>query len=148
MVADRIENLGKYSALNKNIEYVRNVIPSMALEEGRYELDNGCYYMVQEYMAREEQNTRFEAHTKYIDLQFVVEGFEYIGLADLRTLKVNIPYDAEKDAEYYTKEGNYTKFLLEAGHFMLLFPDDAHRACMAALPAVNVKKIVVKIPLK
>ena len=150
MVVDKIGNLGMYEGLNKNIEYVKKFLETtdlMSLEVGRYDLENGCYYMVQEYLSRELADTRWEAHLKFVDLQFVVKGFEYIGYTDLDTLKVNIPYDAEKDAEYYDKDGNYTKLLLEEGYFCLLFPDDPHRACMKAETAVDVKKIVVKIPV-
>ena len=62
---------------------------------GRYDLENGCYVNVDCYETRE--NTRFEAHKKYVDVQLMVDGEEEIFCAPLNRGAVETPYDEEKD---------------------------------------------------
>ena len=151
MVLDKIENLGMYTSLNKTFAYVKNFLETtdlMSLEVGRYDLEHGCYYMVQEYAARKEEDCRFEAHLKFIDLQLVIKGFEDIGYTGLENLEVKIPYDKEKDAEFYTAKSEFMRILLEKDHFVIFFPDDPHKACMESYAPSDIKKIVVKIPVE
>ena len=39
----------------------------------------------------------YEAHQKYADLHYIVEGVEGIATADVKDLRITTPYDEEKD---------------------------------------------------
>ena len=60
---------------------------------------------------------KFEAHKKYIDIQFIISGRERIGYADIATLEPDTEYDAETDAAFYAKRENITGLVLESGMF-------------------------------
>ena len=67
-----------------------------------------------------------EAHRKYIDIQFVIEGTDLIGWKPVRECThVSQPYDASKDVELYG--GRPLSWNPVAGPaFAIYFPGDAH----------------------
>ena len=114
---------------------------------GRYELDEkDVFAIVDEYVGKEPEDTRFEAHQVYADIQYVVRGREYIGLMPLDSAEVVVPYDEEKDIKFLrTNENNYQ--LADSARFFIFFPDDAHRPGTKITSGEKVKKIVVKVKL-
>ena len=83
MIYDRIENIETYTAISerlaKGLRLLRTTDFS-AMEAGKYEVDGTeLYYMLQCYQSKE-QNDKPEAHKKYIDIQYIVEGEEQIGV--------------------------------------------------------------------
>ena len=77
MIYDRIENIETYTAISerlaKGLRLLRTTDFS-AMEAGKYEVDGTeLYYMLQCYQSKE-QNDKPEAHKKYIDIQYIVEG--------------------------------------------------------------------------
>lgn len=115
-------------------------------ELGRYELDNnGTYVNIEEYTTKD--SSHFEAHRKYIDIQYLAKGKEFIRVSsiDNRSNQVS-EYDENKDIEFFDKE-QYTEHLLDGSNFMVLFPHEAHMPCMKVDSNIYVRKIVVKIPI-
>lgn len=114
---------------------------------GRYELDgNDLFAIVDEYPGKEPEDTRFEAHQVYADIQYVIRGREHIGLVPLDSTEVVVPYDEAKDIKFLrTSEDNYQ--LADSAKFFIFFPDDAHRPGTKVDSGENVKKIVVKVRL-
>lgn len=114
-------------------------------EPGKYPLSGGgTYATVSEYLTRE--SAPFEAHRKFIDIQFIVSGREYIDVAPLGAMSVvRDDYNPEKDIMFFTVSG-YERRLADSGRFLILFPGDAHRPCMSVEKAEPVKKVVVKVP--
>jgi YhcH/YjgK/YiaL family protein len=146
MITDRITNAHLYSSLGVGIqrafEYLQQT-DLQALPAGRYELDgNKLYVMSQEYSSKLPEQGKWEAHRRYIDLQYITAGTERIGYAHLSRLAQG-DYNPEKDFLALTGIGDYVT--LSAGDFMLLFPEDAHMPGMAVDAPVHVKKVVVKI---
>jgi YhcH/YjgK/YiaL family protein len=114
---------------------------------GRYELDGkDLFAIVDEYVAKEPEDTRFEAHQVYADIQYVVRGREYIGVMPLDSAEVVVPYNETKDIKFlHTNDNNYQ--LADSGKFFIFFPDDAHRPGTKVTSGEDVKKIVVKVRL-
>ena len=54
-------------------------------------------------------------------------------------------YNEEKDIILYAGDPDMIK--LEAGNFMLLFPEDGHKPGVSIVGSEAVKKVVVKIPV-
>jgi YhcH/YjgK/YiaL family protein len=117
-----------------------------AAEEKEYEIQgNDIYAIISSYKTREPH--KFEAHREYVDIQCILEGQEIIESTALNGLTVDMPYDPEKDVEFYVKTDN-RKIIshLTPGVFVVFFPHDAH------MPGVSVgdsptivKKVVIKI---
>ena len=116
------------------------------LELGRYDIDgNNLYVSVSEYITKNEEDAMYEAHQKYIDIQYVVSGKELIGIVPIASKnEILEPYDADRDIEFFTvaEEKSYKA---TPNNFFIFFPEDAH--CPGLKDGENspVRKIVVKV---
>jgi YhcH/YjgK/YiaL family protein len=100
--------------------------------------------LVQTYDSKTRDKGKWESHRKYLDIQYIVEGTELIGYADLAQVKLG-SYDDTKDFQALDAEGEF--LLMRDGYFMLLAPQDAHMPGMAVSTPQPVKKAVVKIKI-
>ena len=118
------------------------------LELKRYDLDgDSLYVIVSEYNTKDPEDARFEAHRKYIDIQYVVSGVELIGIAPLVSrVSVLQEYDATKDIEFLSVKQGMTVQATEAS-FFIFFPDDAHMPGLKVTTNAPVRKVVVKIKI-
>ena len=147
MILDLIDNYSIYSEINQGIKKSLEFLSKGKFEKepGRYDLHDGIYYMVQEMQTRPEDEALFEAHRKYIDIQFLISGEESHGYAPLSTMKIRDPYDDEKDVAFYNGTGSL--FSLSPGSFAIYFPNDAHKPLLMRHKPMTIRKIVVKIPV-
>lgn len=152
MIIDKIENCGQYYSMHKNFqrafEAVKNALDK-DMPVGKYEIDGADLFIsVQEYNTKLEENARFEAHRKYIDIQYIVSGEEVVEVTDISKTSIETEYNETKDMEFYTPNGRVWKGSLTAGEYGIFFPNDVHRPALAVdgQPA-PVKKILVKIKL-
>jgi biofilm protein TabA len=116
------------------------------LELKRYDIDgDNIFATVSEYISKNEESAQFEAHRKYIDIQYVVSGKELINIAPLTSVKeVLTPYDASKDIEFVTvSKLIYLK--ASPSDFFIFFPGDAHRPGLKDGENSPVRKVVVKV---
>ncbi|MBN8579317.1 MAG: YhcH/YjgK/YiaL family protein [Anaerolineae bacterium] len=148
MIIDRIENATLYYPLHPKFkqafDYV-NSIDVYSIPVGRHEIDNKMYVLVQEYTTKLKEQGKWEAHRRYIDLQYVVQGAEGIGYVNIHDLRQD-EYVAEKDFLPLFGEGQQIE--LRSGYFVLLFPEDAHMPSMALDQSQPARKIVVKIAVE
>lgn len=116
-----------------------------ALAPGKYLIaGDSAYAMISEFTAKKPEETQYESHRKYIDVQYVIRGKERIGVAPLASAKVTEPYDASKDIAHYRANGKF--YLATPAQFFIFFPGDAHRPDLeAGHPAEQVKKLVIKV---
>jgi YhcH/YjgK/YiaL family protein len=112
---------------------------------GKQELEGKhLFASIDEYTTKDKENTRYESHKKYIDIQYIIQGEEMMGVSKLDKLKVTEPYNPETDLAFYSYEGgNYVTATPD--NFVVFFPEDGHRPMMEASVNSKVKKIVVKI---
>ena len=147
MILDRIERAACYRSLGSRIAMALDALAQGELirrPPGRYELDGErVFAMVQEYPTRPVEQGKWEAHRRYIDVQFVASGKEVIGCGDIATMKTTQPYDEQKDVIFLEGAGNM--FSVPAGSFAIFFPHDAHMPCLACGETAAVKKVVVKV---
>jgi biofilm protein TabA len=116
------------------------------LELKRYDIDgDNLYAPVSEYLTKNEEDAKYEAHQKYIDIQYVVSGKEQIGVAPMSQKKDIIqPYDATKDIEFLTVTNGENRTALP-DRFFIFFPGDAHRPGLKDGENSPVRKVVVKV---
>jgi YhcH/YjgK/YiaL family protein len=117
-----------------------------AVAAGKYPIDgDNLYASVSDYRAKSLEDTRFEAHRRYIDIQYLVRGEELIGVAPLSKGKAITLFDAEKDVGFFEIPEEECKYYeAEPGKYFIFFPGDAHR------PGIRVnddavRKVVVKV---
>lgn len=104
------------------------------------------FAIFQTYDSKPLSGLKFEGHKKYIDIQFIYSGEEFIGVAGLDQISEAAPYDDEKDI-HLSKVARYSNWLMLPGDAAILFPEDMHAPCMAVSNPVPVQKVVVKIAL-
>lgn len=147
MIFDSIQNRENYKEDGKiyqalcylaEIKRWEEAVPNTVIQEGAI-IANPV-----SFVSKEEKDCVYEAHQKYIDVHYIIEGVERIATADVSTLQIQTPFSEEKDIGFYqgTESGSY---LLKSGEFMVCFPSDAHKVAMMEKTPETVKKIVVKI---
>jgi YhcH/YjgK/YiaL family protein len=148
MIIDNIKNSHLYYTVHprfKNaFDYIHQ-IDEDTIPVGKYEIDgDNMYALVQEYNTKLKEQGFWEAHRRYIDLQYVVQGAEGFGFANINHLQQG-GYDSSKD--FLPLQGDGDFFTLRSGCFILLLPQDAHMPGMALGSPAFVRKIVIKIPV-
>ena len=118
------------------------------LPVGWIELGEGVRASVQRYTSFKWEENRFETHEKYFDVQYVIEGMETCGVCDRSECKtVAIPYDEANDITVYDEPEHYGIVFLNAGDLIVLGPEDAHKPRCMEKKQMQIKKIVVKVPV-
>lgn len=146
MIVDCMKNCFLYDGLSplltQAFTFIRTTdMPSLAA--GRYAIDgSNLYAIVSEYATKPQAQGKWEAHRRYIDLQYMVRGTEHIGFAPIARMKHGA-YDADKDCMFLEGSGDF--LTLRKGDFMVLRPDDAHMPGIAVDGPSPVKKAVFKI---
>ena len=129
MILDRLEHARMYRPVAVDIARALDYLQETDLREladGRYELDGErLFAIVQRYRPKPAAAARWEAHRKYIDVQYIVDGCERMGYTYLRKeLVVETPYDAQKDIIFYHAQGDLLE--VPAGSFVIFTPHDIH----------------------
>jgi YhcH/YjgK/YiaL family protein len=133
--------------LKQALDYIGGA-RGQALADGRYEIQGQeLYALAQSYQTiPADENAKFEAHRRYIDVQYLVDGVEGMGWAPLDQMRVNTPYNPEKDVILGTCPSAVSTLVkVAAGQAAIFFPEDAHAPKLAAGEPCSVKKIVVKV---
>ncbi|MBI3943536.1 MAG: YhcH/YjgK/YiaL family protein [Chloroflexi bacterium] len=131
------------SSLRKGLEFLQRT-RGQELKDGRVEIDGEeVYAIIQSYDTLVNDTPTFEAHQKYLDIQYVAAGEEVIGWTSLENLNVTAPFSEAIDAVLGTAPA-FTPVHLTDGQLVVLYPTDAHAPRLAAGAPSQVKKIVVK----
>lgn len=148
MVLDTLTNAARYYSFGERIEtalkYLQNT-DCTQLPVGKIAIrGDEIYALVQDNTTKLRADGVWEAHRKYIDVQFVAAGVEQMGYANVGTLTVKQPYDEVKDYALFTGEGSYVT--VPAGSFTIFFPQDGHipGSAVNEQPAA-VRKVVIKV---
>lgn len=116
--------------------------------EGRVDFDGDLIFaMPQSYLTRPVSEGKWEAHRRYIDIQYMVYGEEKMGWAPLASLDPKGTFDETKDVGFYAGNGDYVT--VRQGMFAIFYPQDAHMPCLrVSRQAQQVRKIVMKVAVE
>ena len=146
MIFDTLDNVNNYEGLGRVYTALKFLSETdfSKIDLGRYELDgDNIFYMVQSYDT-DPDKTISEAHKKYIDIQYMVEGEEIIGVADISEDKELTEAKEENDVWFY--DCKTEPLTLSAGKYMVLYPNDLHCPGVATNgTALTCRKVVVKV---
>ena len=113
---------------------------------GRVDIDGDrLYALVQEYQTRPAEQGLWEAHRRYIDVQYIVSGRERMGVANIHTMQLG-EYVMEKDFQPMTGTGNDIEVF--PGSFIIFFPEDGHMPGLKVNEPERVKKVVLKVKIE
>lgn len=147
MIIDNLRNAKQYYGISQSIEkalrYLENT-DFKKLEIGKHEIEGkNIFVILSEYETKSIEQGKWEAHRKYVDIQYVVSGKEKIGYAPIDEMKMKIDYNEEKDVLFLEGTGDYLS--VNEGTFALFAPEDVHMPGISAESLQHVKKIVIKI---
>lgn len=148
MIIDRLDRAHLYTSLGERLDRALAFLQQTdlsSLAPGKHVIDgDNLYAMALQYTTKTaEEWSQFEAHRNYIDVQYVLEGSEQMGYADLDALTVTQEYNPDKDALLLKGDGDFLH--APAGTFLVFWPTDAHLPGRALTGPAPVKKIVVKV---
>lgn len=149
MIIDSIKNADRYYSVHPSFEAAFKALAAIGeeTENGRITVDgDNVFINLSEYTNKSVDECPFEAHKKYIDIQFVVWGREFIDICPSDALNA---YDDRLDTDdiaFYKSSEAYSRADLTEGTFTVIFPGEAHRPCVAPDgKGVKVRKAVAKI---
>lgn len=151
MIFDTLKNIKNYKGLSENLDKaIESIVKGeyLTAPAGRKDVDGDeVYFNVQEnVMLKNIADTCFETHSKYIDIQLIIEGEENFGYAAKETLIPRNNYDSEKDFELLDGEIE-TVFTMKGDRFILFFTGEPHMPCLKSEKSEMVKKTVYKIKI-
>ena len=151
MIFNKIQNAKTYYSLGEKIqkgfEFIKNT-DLANIPEGKYEiLGDEIFANVQNIQTKSKNDKKWEVHRKYIDIQYVIKGFECMGYGNLLDFNDIIEkYDEDKDVEFLNGEKfNYVN--VQEGEFVIFYPQDVHAPMLSVNETSCVKKVIVKIAL-
>jgi biofilm protein TabA len=150
MITDTIENASAYFSLSPRLPAALRFLRQTdlaVLSPGRHSIDGeNAFAIVQEYQTKPRAQGLWEAHRRYIDVQFVQSGVEAMGWAPIQQMRVKQPYDSEKDLEFFDGSGQMIE--VPAGHFAIFLPHDVHMPGLCIAEPQSVRKIVMKVAVE
>ena len=148
MITDSIKNAPSYFNISPRITAALQFLarPDLAgLPLGKHVIDTDrIFALVQEYPPKPQDQCYWEAHRKYIDVQFIQSGIEAMGWSPIERMTVSKEYNPDKDLLVLQGQGQLIQ--VPAGTFIIFLPHDAHMPCVAVAGQPQpVRKIVVKV---
>lgn len=146
MIIDRLANpaFGAHlpPQLQRAVAYLRTT-DMTAVALGRHELEGDrLFALVQEYSTRPPDQCAWEAHRRYVDVQYVVHGVERMGYANIAQVREREPYDPARDVAFFEPGEDF--LTVRAGMVAIFGPEDVHAPCGAAPQPASVRKVVIK----
>ncbi|MFN5673957.1 MAG: YhcH/YjgK/YiaL family protein [Bacteroidota bacterium] len=144
MIYDSITNAGLYSGLHPDFDSVFTELKCIGADQipaPRKDLRGEDVYLLF-FEIRGVGDAKLEHHRRYIDIHYVVEGVDHIGIRATHSCEQLVSSKLDKDD--YALYADKADFLLpvRAGFFAVFFPDDAHAPLMGT---TMFKKVVAKI---
>jgi len=115
---------------------------------GRHDLGNGNFMNVDEGKTMAAAEQLMEAHEKYVDIQMVISGNEYIGYQPLCNAGECVEWYPESDGyKYAPKLSEDIKIrMIPGATFAVFMPGDGHRAlCAPDGISKPIRKVILKI---
>ena len=146
MIVDRLDNAAPLyhlpARLARALEFLRTThLGSIAT--GRHDIDGDrLFALVQDYTTKAPEDCVWEAHRRYIDVQFLARGDERLGYAPRSQMREREPYDAARDVAFFEPGTGFVT--IRAGMFAIFGPEDVHSPGHAAGAPALVRKIVMK----
>lgn len=117
------------------------------IKPGTYVIDSGnVTATVTQLSPKQKEETNWEAHRNFNDLQYVIQGKAIMGVASANDPKATVKaaYDPKADVEGFSVDGG-AYYDAEPGTFFIFSPKDIHRPAFRAAGYDTIKKVVIKV---
>ena len=152
MIVCRLSDLKNYLPLLPKADVLAEDLRRLNKEmdtSGKMDI-SGLIFSVQKGETKDYYPGDFEAHRKYTDIHYMIDGEEMIYYRPVEELETRKEYDEEKDIAWY--EGGKDESVcvqIPKGMCCVLFPEDAHMPCRnIGGNRHTYRKVVIKLPYK
>ncbi len=146
MIICPFKDLPRYIPVIPGLEEALDAIRQVKTYEARtIPLSGNNRIVISTNTTRDPRVGTIEAHRQFLDIQYVVEGWESVGWADVAALTPDGDFDLEKDIGFY--KGNVELITIPAGYCYVVFPEDAHMPTVSPDAPHASTKMVVKLRL-
>jgi len=149
MIFDAIENAEIYYGLGEKFKTAFEFLKSTdfkSLKDGKIEIEidgDNIFAIVQKYETKNSDDGIWEAHRKYIDIQYMISGAENMGFVIADYLEISEKYNEADDVEILKGLGDFVQ--VNEGEFVIFSPDDAHMPGLKIKENEMVRKVVIKV---
>lgn len=151
MIFDRIENAKNYDCLGAAFQKAfrrMEAYDAAAFVKGKTDVGDGLSLVQIETETRDHAQVSLEAHRKYADVMFLVQGEEVLFYKPTAQLtREKKPYTEEIDALLTEMNDDAQKLRFTPGSFVIFFPQDGHGADGMIDAPKAVRRCVIKVPL-
>ncbi|MCA9170103.1 MAG: YhcH/YjgK/YiaL family protein [Planctomycetales bacterium] len=149
MILDTLDRLPRYFPLHPGFELAHWQLTQMLASPpapSRYVVEEDrLFTIVAQDQGRGCDASPLEFHRRYIDIQLVLDEYDYMGWKPLDECQtISQPYDGTRDIGFYA-DRPATWVHVPRGSFVVFFPEDAHAPLATA---GSVTKAVAKIAVK
>ncbi|MBN2030984.1 YhcH/YjgK/YiaL family protein [bacterium] len=149
MIMDQLENGESYFEMHPLFEKAFAFLNRSDIAElpaGRYEIDGDRLFGIfSQGTGKSRAEARLEAHRKYIDIQYIIEGVDEMGWKPTADCTVqDVDYSDADDIEFF-KDEPQTWTRVPAGSFAIFFPEDAHAPMVGD---GEIHKVVLKVAVE
>ena len=150
MIQTTKKQLKNYTALNPYFPAAFAALERVAEEKfvkGHHEVDgDNIYINALEYNTHGVENAQMEAHTRYIDVMWMLSGDEKIGVCPVEQLQqITKPYDEAGDAFLSKFVEDCTYLRMKADSVCIFFPEDGHAPGLDVDETTCVRKLIAKV---
>lgn len=145
MIYDKLSNIQRYRGLHPNLDLAIDYIHNSLNDMGNHVdlLGTDVYGNVFTYDTVTENETFYEAHAKFADIQIMTRGSERVSVSDISVLTVD---EAHPDRDFWALSGpEEVSVVLAPGSFLLVLPGDAHKLKICIDKPESVTKAVFKV---
>ena len=147
MILDRLQSLEKYAGTIPHTKEIAEFLKdhdAATLPCGRYDVCDGVFVNVCDIENGE--NSVYEAHRKYNDLQCLITGDEIMKRCHIADCGDATVYADDGDCQLFRSAESVATLHVRAGEFAYFDPDDAHAPGTAG-DVKKVRKLIFKIPV-
>ena len=147
MIYGNLQHSQQYTGISPRLDCALTYLQTHdlnAMEPGRYPiLGEDVWLRISDNSTKPESEAVYEAHDRFIDIQMILRGEEIIRCAFRRDMVSVTESPPVRDVTFY--QGSGQPFLLSAGDFLILFPDDAHAPSLCVGAPASVRKALFKV---
>ncbi len=130
MILDTLSQASRYTPLHPGFAAAFEFLRTAKLADlaaGRHEIDGDRLYVVMNRQpGRGRTDAKFEAHRRYIDIQFGISGTDEIGWRALSACSQPTgPFDETKDVWFFQDPAE-TWLVVPPQSFAIFYPEDVH----------------------
>lgn len=148
MIFDKITNIDRYRGLHPNLDLAISYIFDHAgkLPERVDISGSDVYANTFSYVTVPDNESFFEAHEAYADIQIMLSGKERVAVSNVSVLKVD---ENHPEKDFWVLSGaEEVSIILSPETFLIVLPGDAHKLKMQLGAPSPVTKSVFKVRVK